>query len=56
MDRATIIAAVEAGVALIPAGKKLIEDAKELLSASDKAAVVARLDAEADAAHAETQG
>ena len=52
LNVATIIAAINAGIALIPEGLTLIDEGKELLSAEDKASVLARLDAEADTMHA----
>ena len=56
MDKATLLAAIAAGVTAIPAGLKLVQDGMELLNASDKAEVVARLDAEADAQHEASAG
>lgn len=56
MDKATILAAIAAGVTAIPEGLKLVQDGMELLNADDKAEVVARLDADADAVHAASAG
>ena len=51
MDARSILAAIDAGVALIPEGLTLINEVKEQLGGDDKAAVQARLDAQADQQH-----
>lgn len=54
----TVVAAVEAGVTLIPEGAALIAEVKALMSAQGKAAIDAALlalDEQADAAHISAQ-